>query len=495
MDWIVSLTPTACTDPLDALRQPPEGASAVELRADLFPGLDLRCAVIASPLPLLVTARSTAEGGQGPNDPEKRRMLLRAARDSGAALIDLEVERDAHLMDEIGLDPERVVLSWHDVTATPADLDPRCRAMLARPARWIKVVPTARSLADLERVVALHRRFNQGARSRRRLITFAMGLEGVASRYLAPLLGPPISFAAWSGNAPAAPGQLPVERLEAVVGHLAGPPQRLYGVIGADTSHSLSPVMHAAGYRELGLPYAFLPLSISCPEELDELFVPQEQGLFSRLGLTPWGWAVTAPYKELAARAATMAAPRVQRAGAANTLILRSTRVLAENTDADGVVGALRSLGIDPAGLKAVVAGTGGAARGTAVGLHLAGATVILRGRSAQRTRQWAQKIAVDWCPPGQWPDDAAILVNATPLGSGADDPNPFSTDQIARAQAIVDLVYANQPTALARAAAELERPFADGREFLAQQGYAQFAAFTGILPPKETMRAALSGG
>lgn len=492
MDWIVSLTPEVAVDPLAALAEPPAGASVVELRADLLSDLDLRAAISACPLPVLVTLRSTAEGGRGPTDPDARRRVLTAARDAGAALIDLENARDAHLIDALGLPPEQVVLSWHDPEGTPHDIETVVAALHDSPARVVKAVPTAASLADLERVLALHRRFNHRRSHNRRLITFAMGGVGIASRYLAPLLGPPLSFAAWSEGAEAAPGQLSVDRLDAAVGHLAGPPQRLYGVVGADVSRSLSPALHNAGYRALGLPYLFVPVSVPDPEELIDVFADLGTTLFDRVGLPARGWAVTTPYKEIAASAAELAAPRVLRAEAANTLVLREVGMAADNTDADGVVASLLGVGIDARGRTAVVQGTGGAARGAAVGLHLAGAEVFLRGRDAETTREFAEMLEIGALEPGAMPGAAEILVNATPLGSRPGDPSPFDDAEIAGAEAVVDMVYAVHETGLAAAAKAAGVAVADGIDVLAHQGFAQFAAFTTQLPPKEAMWAAL---
>ena len=495
MDWVVSLTPEVSEDPLKAIARPPEGASIVELRADLFPGIDLRAAVRACPLPVLVTLRSSAEGGRGPTDSSERRAVLEAAREAGAALIDLEHERDGHLMRAMGFSPEQVVLSWHSVDGTPTDLVEIAERMLETSARWVKVVPTATSVADLVSVLGLHGRFNDRARQRRRLLTFAMGVPGLASRYLAPLLGPPFSFAAWSEGAEAAPGQLTIVQTEGVISHLNGPPQRLYGIVGSDVSRSLSPPLHAAAYRALGLPYLMLPVSVPDDAELEELFVPQGDTCFDRIGLKAHGWAVTTPYKEQAAAAADLAAPRVRRAGAANTLILGVGKVVAENTDADGIVGSLVSLGIDPVGHRAVVQGTGGAARGAAVGLHLAGADVVVRGRSDERSKDTAERIGVEWCAADAFPADAAILVNATPLGHDPDGACPFSDEEISGAAAVVDMVYADHTTALVARAREAGLVAADGREVLLHQGIAQFAAFMQTVPPKEAMRAALTRG
>jgi 3-dehydroquinate dehydratase/shikimate dehydrogenase len=492
MDWIVSLTPGCSDEPYDALSAPPEGASIVELRVDLFPGIDLHRAVTVCPLPVLMTLRSMAEGGEGADDPEERRRFIVSAQEAGAALIDLEYRRDRAHLTGLGLEPERVVLSWHSFKETPADLDEVCEAMLATPARWIKVIPTAGSLIDLQRLLSLHPRFNRDRVGQRRLITFAMGVVGLPSRYLAPLLGPPLTYAAWDESAPAAPGQVSIRQLQGVIGHLSAPPQRLYGVIGGDVSRSRSPLLHGAGYRAHQLPYLMVPVSVPDPNELELIFVPRGEGLFDQVGLPAWGWAVTTPHKAAAAAAATMAAPRVKKAGAANTLILQSGQVVAENTDADGVPGALRSAGFDPLGMTAVVQGTGGAGRGGAIGLHLAGAEVALRGRDPDRSRDQADKLGVGWTEPDQLPKETAILVNATPLGSRPDDKSPFTAEEVASASVVVDMVYATHPTTLEKLATAAGIAFVSGLDILAHQGYAQFAAFTGKLPAKNEMRRAL---
>ena len=492
MDWIVSLTPEVAKCPFDALSNPPAGSSIVELRLDMFPGIDVGAAVSACPLPLLATLRSQSEGGEGPNDEKTRAEVIGAARDAGAALLDLEFARDSSLVRELGLAPEQTILSWHDPHGTPADISEIVDRMLEARARWVKVVPTATSVADLISVLALHRQYNNRRLRERRLLTFAMDGPGLASRYLAPLLGPLIGYAAWNDQTPAAPGQFSITQAEAVIGHLEGPPQRLYGVVGSDVSGSLSPALHGAGYSSLDLPYLLVPISVAASSELVDLFCPRGNTPFDQIGLEARGWAVTTPYKEEAAASADQHAPRVLRAGAANTLILGQQQVMAENTDADGVVGTLVSLGIDLQGRLAVVQGTGGAARGAAVGLHLAGADVILRGRTAERTRQTAEAMEIGWCAPGEKAPGGAVLVNATPVGQQAGETEVFSEEEIAGSAAVVDMVYGQKTTPLVNQARTLDLPVAGGREVLLHQGIAQFAAFTQRVPPKDAMRAAL---
>ena len=161
-------------------------------------------------------------------------------------------------------------------------------------------------------------------------------------------------------------------------------------------------------------------------------------------------------------------------------------------SDADGVVGSLVNLGVDPRGRTAVVQGTGGAARGSAVGLFLAGANVVMRGRDADRSKSIADSVGVMWCGPEEAAPASSILVNATPLGRETGDAQPFAESEIAGASAIVDMVYGAQSTELVSRADELDLPVADGREVLLHQGIAQFAAFTQKVPPKDAMREAL---
>ncbi len=488
MQWITSLTSLSSSDFWDTLKAPPDGAGIVELRLDLLPGADIGALVAASPLPVLATLRSEAEGGKGADDHEHRRVVLKSAVEGGAHLIDLEWARDRKLIDELGLSPEKVVLSWHDTEGTPERLAEITAAMLAESVALAKVVPTARTLGDLERVLSLSTpSVTPNKSDRRRLIAFAMGPVGVPSRYLAPLLGAPVGFAAWSGNAPAAPGQQTPRRMNAVVGHLQGPPRRLFGVVGADVTGSLSPTLHGAAFEARGMPDLMVPISVPDPAELEQLFTPFGKTLFDRLGLPVHGWAVTTPYKIRAAKAATDAVPRVRRAGAANTLLLKHDRIIAENTDADGVVGSLTAAGVRPAGATALVQGAGGAARGAAVGLHLAGADVVMRGRDVDSTRKVADALGLACYDPDE-PVVAEILVNATPLGRKDDDTLPFTQSEIEMAKAVVDMVYGDQKTSLVTAAEAAGLVVVDGLTMLAYQGMAQFAAFTISPPPREEM-------
>ncbi len=123
MEIAATYVPAGRRDPAAELRRPPAGATAVEVRADLLPGgTDLAALVAASPLPVLVTLRSRAEGGEGPGDVSERRRFFAEAAALPAALFDLEAERDRETVDKV-IPRERVVLSAHFGEGVPADLE------------------------------------------------------------------------------------------------------------------------------------------------------------------------------------------------------------------------------------------------------------------------------------------------------------------------------------------------------------------------------------
>jgi len=485
MEAIVSLTPEVSPDPLQALAHPPEGTSIVELRADLLPELDVRQAVAACPLPLLFTLRSTEEGGKATTEPTRRLELVRAAHEAGAALIDLEFARDLDISQQLGLTPEHIVLSWHDFSGTPATLEETAAAMLEHPAHLVKLVTTAADLADVERVLALHRSVETG--KRKKLVCFAMGEIGLPSRLLSPLLGLPITYAAWAANTPAAPGQLSLQSTRSWLGHLAGKPQRLYGVIGSEVSRSVLPLLFNSAFGAHELPYLFLPVRVERSQDLERLLSPAGHSMFDRLGLPAHGWVIADSFQEVAARMATVAAPRAHAASAADTVVIRGSNLCADTTVADAVTGSLKEAGMDPAGRSAVVQGIGPVARSVAYGLHLAGAEVWLRHHDGEACRVVADTMSLASLELAQRAPSGAILVNAGACGEAA-----FSSSECQAASVLLDVQHGSGSSQLAEAAAASGVPFIDANHVLVQQCYAQIAAFTGTLVSKTALRCAL---
>ncbi len=490
MEIVASFVPRSGSDPREDVAAPPEGATMVEIRADLLTeGADWRQVLAACPLPAVLTLRSEAEGGRGPLDPLAREAFFRAAATSGAALVDLEGARDAALLGRV-VPPERAIVSGH-YPGVPEDLEQRTAALAALGSRFVKVVPAAESLADVAAVFRLALGFERGPAAARRGIVFASGEAGRATRLLGPLVGAPLAFAAWGEDRSAAPGQYPPAELAALTGHLSGRPRRLFAVVGRGLATSLSPRLHAAAYRAMGLPNLFVPLEVASAEELEGLFRPAGEGVFDQLGVPAGGFAVTMPWKGEAARRCTLLAPRAQRAGAANTVLPRPAKVLGDCTDIDGVLRVFLESGVELASQRVLVIGSGGAARAAVVALQLAAALPLVAARDAAKAEAVARALGAE-AVPVEASSQAVAVVNATPAGAGG-EPSPLLEALRLPAGAVaVDLVYGAQPTFLAHLARERGWRYADGREVLLYQGVSQFAAMCGVAPPLRAMAAAV---
>jgi shikimate dehydrogenase len=237
----------------------------------------------------------------------------------------------------------------------------------------------------------------------------------------------------------------------------------LVGLLGWPTSHSLSPPMQNAGFAALGLDWAYVPLP-TLPDALGEAV----------RGLVATGFAganVTIPHKQAVIEFCDDLDDVAMRAGSVNTLVVADGRVLGSSTDGLAVTSQ-----IEARGRRALVLGTGGAAKAVAAALEDAGAEVVVRGR---RERGW---------PPSA--DGYDVLVNATPLKEElVVVPLP--------GMQVVDLAYLPDglPTALTAAARALDcHPCVDGLDVLLAQGAASFERWTGEPAPLVAMRAALRG-
>lgn len=196
--------------PLAALRRArAQGLAFAEARVDLFGdrGADAVRRVVREVgrvLPVLLTVRSSLEGGAWKGDDAGRLALYRALLPDVAAV---DVELAANIRPEVVRAARRarrtVVLSHHDFRTTPGD-----RALDAVVARGEKagadvtklavLTPDDRAVARLAAVLARH--------PSSRLVLIGMGEHGKKTRVLFPALGSLFTFT--SLDRATAPGQL-----------------------------------------------------------------------------------------------------------------------------------------------------------------------------------------------------------------------------------------------------------------------------------------------
>jgi shikimate dehydrogenase len=266
---------------------------------------------------------------------------------------------------------------------------------------------------------------------------------------------------------------------------------RLAGVVGHPVGHSLSPRLHQAAYRALGLDWAYLAFDVQATS------IEAAVSGARALGLV--GLSVTMPHKEAAARLATRRSVIVRRLGAANTLTFSDTHIAADNTDGAGLVADLRlEVPFEPEGRSCGVIGAGGAARAAIVALADAGAAeVLVVNRTPARAFQAAALV------PGRArvsrPEDldrADLIVKATPVGMASDGAGAaggvneefVDASRFGSGQLVVDLVYDPPVTDwLARAAASGAR-IRGGLGMLVHQAAQQVELWTGTRPPLSDM-------
>jgi shikimate dehydrogenase len=157
------------------------------------------------------------------------------------------------------------------------------------------------------------------------------------------------------------------------------------------------------------------------------------------------------------------------------------------------VVGALEALGAE--GKSWLIAGTGGSAIAVAAAAARSGARVAVCSRSEHRAAQFLERARLLGASVAD-PAECEVVINATPLGLGPQDPLPLSPEVTPAARFALDLVYAAGETSWVRAMRAAGVRAADGREVLVRQGAAAFQRwFPRRAAPVEVMRAAVRAG
>jgi shikimate dehydrogenase len=257
---------------------------------------------------------------------------------------------------------------------------------------------------------------------------------------------------------------------------------RVLAILGDPVSHSLSPTMHNAAFRALGLDAVYVPLRVASTD------VPDLMRALARAG---GGGNVTVPHKGTAARAVTRPGSRLGPLQACNTFWGTDGEIHGDNTDVDGVREALRDL--EAPATTWLIAGTGGGARAVVAAAQEVNARVAVHSRDPGRRaafEQWRAGLGVK----GARADECEVLINATPLGLHPGDHLPLALEEAPHAIVALDLIYARGETAWVRAMREGGLRAADGRTMLVAQAAEAFRRwFPEEDPPVEVMRAAIN--
>ncbi|MDR3660068.1 MAG: shikimate dehydrogenase [Mycobacterium sp.] len=255
---------------------------------------------------------------------------------------------------------------------------------------------------------------------------------------------------------------------------------RRAAVLGSPIAHSRSPQLHLAAYRALGLS-DWTYDRIECTED-------QLPDVVSGFGPEWVGVSVTMPGKFAALRFATERTARAELVGSANTLVRVDGGWRADNTDVDGVIGALGAVSG-----PAAVLGSGGTAPAAVVALAELGVVdVAVVARDADKAAPLVGLgeqlgLRTRWVALGEPLNSLGVLVNTLP----AEVAGRFA-DTVADAAVLLDAIYDPWPTPLAQAVSTAGGRVVSGLQMLLNQAFAQVEQFTGMPAPREAMAAAL---
>jgi shikimate dehydrogenase len=288
-----------------------------------------------------------------------------------------------------------------------------------------------------------------------------------------------------------------------------------FGLIGWPLEHSLSPVIHQAALKALGIKgvYDLYPIAPGTDSQLKEILA---QMRIEKLD----GLNVTIPYKQQILPLLDGLAPHARATGAVNTIYRRGSQLVGDNTDVPGFFNALSAFLEENPVLSstqtlphALILGAGGAARAVTYALVRQGWTVTL---AARRLNQAQELVGVfdgvqvtgkgesvvsrlDALPLQAQAlapivETVSLIANATPLGMGQyADQSPWPDETPFPKQALLyDLVYNPAETVLMRSARASGMMVTNGLEMLVEQAALAFEIWTGQPAPRSAMYAAL---
>lgn len=264
-------------------------------------------------------------------------------------------------------------------------------------------------------------------------------------------------------------------------------------IIGSPVAHSLSPAMHTAGYKVLGIENSF---TFTCqevkPEELEEAL----RALRARADIR--GITVTMPHKEAVMPYLDEVDEVAHQIGAVNSIVVDDGRWIGHNTDWYGIATPLLQAHVDHDSLgkaTALIIGVGGAAKAAAYALaHSGYQQIYVSNRSAEKGREFAARYGLTYLTPSELSTHTFGLVfNATPIGMGdLTGTSPFAASMLHPGMVVFDSIYHPRDTRLLQDATRAGAITIPGWQMLLYQGVKQFELYTSRPAPLDAMHRVL---
>lgn len=458
------------------------GARLVELRLDYIRrAVTLKRLLKDRKCPVVATCRRPQDGGKWTASEAERVILLRAAIVEGVDYVDLE-EEIAEDIPRYGA--TKRIISMHDFDETPENLEEIHARLASKDADIVKLACMANSPHDVTRMLKLIEQ------SEIPTVGICMGDIGMSSRLLAGKFGAPFSFATFHHERTIAPGQLSFQEMKEIYGYESiNAETEVFGVIADPVGHSMSPVIHNAGFDHLDMNRVYLPFRV--PKDHLDQFIDDAPSLGIR------GLSVTIPHKQEVMASLTKIESGARKIGAVNTVVFEGNEIVGYNTDLYGAMVSLaETAGADPdekwlSGKKVLLLGAGGVARAIGVGVKDRGAELMVASRTYEKAVELAAKLEGT---PVSWEErhstNADVLVNCTPVGMHPNmNETPFEEAGLRRGMIVFDTIYNPEQTLLIKQARDHGCRVVTGVEMFVRQAELQFRLFSGEKAPVDVMR------
>ncbi len=471
------------------------GNSFLEVRLDfLAKAVDFKRMLPHKKCPWVATLRRPQDGGRWPGKEDDRQAVLRQAIVSGFDWVDLETD----IADKIRrFGAVKRIISYHNMTETPANLDEIYERMLAQDGDVYKIAVMANTAADIERILKIQKSAPKPT------VAFGMGEIGIPTRYTSLKFGAPWIYAAFNKERGIAPGLPSVDDFKTTYPvRSINSETEIFGVIGDPVGHSFSPVLHNHMYLRTKTNAIYLPFRVPVGT------LPEMVKAFDAVPVS--GYSVTIPHKQAAAELAGESEAFVKLSGAANTLVRRPNGTFfAANTDYSAAVESLKAHLIAQATegeeatqinqLAVLILGAGGVGRAIAHALHREGANLTIVARTDEKASKLAEEVHckfLDW--HGRHNVYYDVVINCTPVGMHPKvDESPFHRSAMHSGKIVFDTVYTPETTLLLREAKGSGCQIITGVDMFVRQAARQFELFTDKIPDvakmREIMRKALS--
>lgn len=451
-----------------------EWADIIELRLDCLQDLDFEIETLVNKLSrrLILTFRPAEQGGYRILGLPEREAFW--SKNSKANLL-CDIEADLVLTSSF--DWPRVIVSHHDFSGVPHDLEKIYERLAATPARIVKIAVHANDITDCIRVFHL---LDRATSEQRELIAIAMGNAGIATRILGPSRGAYLTYGSLEDDSATAPGQVNARALRSVYRiDEIDRETMVCGLVGLPVMHSVSPHMHNAAFATAGVNGVYLPFEVRDVEAFVRRMIhPRTR----ELDWNVRGLSITAPHKSSVMGLLDWIAPEAQEIGAVNTVVIENHGLHGYNTDVYGLIEPVRELLGSLKNLSVAVIGAGGAARAAVWALRRDGARVTLFARNRMKGGLLAEAFGVS-CEPLATASFRGydVVINATPE-------SPATADQLAGAGLVYDLIYNPIETQFLKEARAAGCQTLGGLKMLVAQARLQFELWNGKSPPATVM-------